>query len=534
MSVEPSVQTPKTFIQHLHSLGFLRHRPIATFDEFEVNELDLTPLKLNVSFFIPFIIPKQLTLEQISVSQITDLWQVVVENFSQGQKINILLISGNVDLQKDDARLVALEEKGVVIWDQKAMQAIVGATDLSAKFKLISKGPLDVMGRGSLSPYVSGRPAVGGRFFGRSNQLRPILAEDSNCTILGNRRIGKTSLLKQIKERLKLKGYRTAEVYGATCSSTDDFVIKLLRELDEFQKAQKVERSPYNATSLPRWIKQMAVKTPVAVFVDELDHILEFDAKQNYELMHTLREIFESNAQCRVFFAGFRRVMSERQSLGSPLFNFTKPIELQGFTQEETYEMVTKPLTHLGIEVMNTDLPKDIFIATAGHPEHIQICCAELIKFYEEKDRVPQAPELISRVLDSTEYKQKVLGAFLSNTNPFEELVCYLLIKDARERINEYEFSPANVREMLETYGDTVNHDVKTILGVINNLSVSGIIVNVGGGAQRYRFSSPMLAEYCRAINIDKSIGDALRKVGVNPDLYFTPAVDEQIHITET
>lgn len=362
------------------------------------------------------------------------------------------------------------------------MQSVVGASDLHAKFKLISKGLLDVVGRDALSPYVSGRPAVGGRFFGRSNLLRQILADDSNCTILGNRRIGKTSLLKEIKEHLKLRGYRTAEVYGATCSSTGDFVIKLLKELNEFQKAQQVAKSPYNATSLPRWIKQMAIKDPVAVLVDELDHILEFDAQQGYGLIHTLREIFESNERCRVFFAGFRRVMSERNTLGSPLFNLTRPIDLQGFSREETYEMVVKPLSHLGIDVADTDLPTHIYLTTAGHPEYIQICCAELIRLYEKNDdRLPLPEELFRRVMDSTEYKQKVMGSFLSNTNPFEQLLCYLLMTEARDSGQNqwYEFGPLDVDRLLKTVGKVI--PLSGIISITSNLMVSGIITRVPG-----------------------------------------------------
>jgi hypothetical protein len=393
------------------------------------------------------------------------------------------------------------------------------------------------MGRGALSPYISGRPAIGGRFFGRSNYLREILARESNCTILGNRRIGKTSLLKEVKEHLKQRGYRTAEVYGATCSTTEDFVIKLLRELDEFQKAQQVVKSPYNATSLPRWVKQIAVKNPVAVFVDELDHILEFDAQQGYKLIHTLREIFESNAQCRVFFAGFRRVMSERQSLGSPLFNFTKPIELQGFSREETYEMVVKPLAHLGLEVADTDLPIHIYLTTAGHPEHIQICCAELIRFYEENnDQLPKPEELVRRVMDSTEYKQKVMGAFLSNTNPFEELLCYLLLAEAIDSGQHqwYEFGPGDVDRVLKTVGKVI--PLREIMSLTANLMVSGIINRVPGERiERYRFTSPLLTEYIANLNLKFCIEKALEKIQkYGTGIYDTMQSDsDSIHDTD-
>jgi hypothetical protein len=533
MSNEQSHQAPKSFIQQLISQGFHRHRPVQTFEDFEIYELDLTSLKLNVQWFIPFIVPRQpSTAEEVGPEQIKQLWHAVSAQFKQHPKLIIFLLQGNAALPKKNPDMEELREKGVVIWDQKVMQAVAGTSDTQARQKLISNKLVEVVGRGAMSPYVSGRPAVGGRFFGRSTQLRQFLPDDSNCTIIGNRRIGKTSLLKEIKERLKLRGYRTAEIYGATVKSTVDFVIQLLNELGEYRKAQQVTKNNFQVTSLPRWVKHIATEDPVAVFVDELDYILEFDAQQQFNLMHTLRAIFETNSQCRIFFAGFRRVMKEKQDMKSPLFNFTKTIELQGFSREETQDMVIKPMSHLGLDVAKTDLPQQIYHMTAGHPEHIQICCAELVGMYEEQNQIPRPGDLISRVLKSTDYKQKVMGAFLSNTNAFEELVCYLLIKEAGGPILNYEFSPARIREMLERYGDKVSHEAKTVDGVISNLSVSGIIVGVPG-SDNYRFASPMLASYCSVLNIDKSIQDSLKKVEKNPDLYHTPAsAEDLIHKT--
>jgi hypothetical protein len=521
MSSEWHFQTPKMFIQHLIEHGFSRHRPVSRFEDYEVHELDLTLLKLNVSFLTPFIIPKHLTdPDGVTSAHIKHLWRSV-ERASKGRrKFTIILAHGRVRPSDSDQTLTEFGEEGVTVWDQMTIQAIADTAGPHEKLRLMGKKLVEAFGRESLSPYVSGRPAVGGRFFGRTHQVRHILADDSNCTILGNRRIGKTSLLKEINERLKLKGFRTAEVYGATCHTTEDFVVKLLGELGEFQKQQQVIRNPYHATSLPRWLKQIAVKGPVAVFVDELDHMLEFDAQQEYTLMNMLREISESNEQCRVFFAGFRRVMSEREMVSSPLFNFTRPIYLGGFSREETYEMVVRPLSHLGIDVTHTDLPPHIHASTAGHPEHIQVFCAELIRSYEETHKLPQEAELITRVMDSPQYKQKVMGAFLSNTNLFEELLCYLLME---ESINSgqhqwYEFRPADVDRVFKTVGVMI--PLRGIMSMMKNLSVSGITKIIpGAGAENYRFSSPLLIEYLRELNLKFCIEKALeriRQLGLN------------------
>jgi hypothetical protein len=512
MSSDWHPQTPGTFIQHLMEQGFSRHSPVITFEDFKVYELDMTRLKLNVGFFFPFVVPRQPPGSgRVTPPQVKQFWQFFEEQFRRHRKITVVLLGGRLDAADDDPDLAELAERGVVVWDQRAMQELADVVDHPTKLRLIGQKLVAVLGRVTLSPYVSGRPAIGGRFFGRSTYLRQILPDGSNCTVIGNRRVGKTSLLKEIKERLKLRGYRTAEVYGGTVGSNVDFVVQTLNELGEYRKAQQVLKNKYHVASLPRWIKQMAAKEPVAIFVDELDHILEFDALQNHELIHLLREIFESNSHCRVFFAGFRQVMKEKQSLGSPLFNFTRPVELQGFSREEAFEMVVKPLAHLGIDVTHTDLPRHIYATTAGQPEHIQIFCAELINLYESTGKMPDTVALVNRVRDSADYKQKVMGAFLSNTNPYEELLCYLLMAEAEHSGQHqwYDFGPVDVDRVLRTTGKVI--PLRDIMSLLVNLMVSGVIQRVPGESiERYRFSSPMLMSYMSHLNLDFCIQKAL------------------------
>jgi len=376
-----------------------------------------------------------------------------------------------------------------------------------------------------LCPYVSGRPAVGGRFFGRTNLVRKLSAGSGCFTIVGNRRIGKTSLLKQIREVLKLQNFRTAEVYGANCWSTEDVVWTLLTGLDQFQKAEHVLSEPQRARHLATYVHNIPnhENRPVAVFVDELDHILEFDSKQKYAVMHLLRETFFGNEFCCIFLAGFRKTTQAMQSIDAAPFNFTKAIELPLFNREETYGMVIKPLTHLGIKIdSNSDLPEVIFRESGGHPELIQIQCTELIQFVEKHKKIPSGDELLSHVINTPEFKQKVHGTFLANTNDFEELVCYLLIDDVEraDHPSDYEFGHEDVYRVLRKVD--IRNSNSDISGLISNLKSSGIITQVTGRTEKYRFSAPQLVNYCVGINLKFSIENALERANSSDDTLWS------------
>ena len=517
MSSPLGYQPPGAFITHLTKVGFRRHGPVASVDDFEIHNLDLTSLNLDVGILVPFLVSKRLSGHPIVKQE--QLVEVLADldkaTKTLQKKLAILTIGGKL-MQLDPSIMDDLRVLNVAVIDRSTIDAICNTEDFGTRAKAISAVLVDFLGRESLSPYVSGRPAIGGRFFGRSTLVERMISSAGNFTIIGNRRIGKTSLLKEIRERLKLKGVRTGEIYGATCSSTADVAYKLLQSLGRFREAEHVLTDPKRAMNLASYVHKIPdiEKVPmVAVFIDELDRILEFDAKQNNEVLHLLRETFEGNPFCRVFLAGFRKVMEVARSMEAPGFNFTATKELLVFNGDETYEMVTRPLSRLGIEVANTDLPAAIYKETGGHPELIQIHCASIVRYFQTYKKVPAGVDLLTDVFENEEYRQKVFGAFLANTNPLEALLCYLLIDDADkgQRPAEYEFGPKEVSRVLKQ--KDISLGIPKIADIITHLKVSGIIAKAPGTSDRYQFSAPQLVNYCIGMDLDFCIEDQLERV---------------------
>jgi CHAT domain-containing protein len=507
---------PGAFVTHLIKNGFKRYGPVETVGDFEIHNLDLTSLKLDVGILTPFLIWKPLSGHGVVQSEQLAAVLLGLHSLTEvrQKKCFVLTIGGKL-IRIDPPILEEFGLLGVAIMDRATMDEAMGTAKVAEKRRLLSAPLVKFLGRELLSPYVSGRPALGGRFFGRSSLVRRILPSAGNFTIIGNRRIGKTSLLKELKERLKLENVLTAEIYGATCSSTMEVGYKLLHALGLFREAEHLQIYPRQVSNLPAQIHRISMdkQRPVAIFIDELDHILEFDAQHGYELLHLLRETCEGNQHCRVFLAGFRKVMEVAQSFAAPLFNFTMPIELPLFNQEEAYEMVTTPLEHLGIQVSNTDLPDAVYRETGGHPELIQIHCAEIIRFVQAAQRVPTEADLLMNVFNTPEYKQKVLSTFLANIDPYEELLCYLLMSDAEQvgQTANYKFGPADVHRVLEPVG--VSLTAQEITGVLTNLKVSGVISHVPDAREKYRFCAPRLISYSMELKLEISIKNALDKV---------------------
>ena len=92
-----------------------------------------------------------------------------------------------------------------------------------------------------LTPYETSKPVSGSRFFGRDLELRRILqGSTSNFAIMGIRRIGKTSLLREIERRLRADAQESDDeraqqrIIVMDCSaiaSPHDFVREVVRKL---------------------------------------------------------------------------------------------------------------------------------------------------------------------------------------------------------------------------------------------------------------------------------------------------------------
>jgi hypothetical protein len=508
-------QPPGAFITHLMKCGFKRYGPVNTVDDFEVHNLDLTSLQLDVGILVPFVISKRLSGYQIINSE--QLGKVLpdVLNLTQKSQRKFVVLTVGGKLTSIEERLVEdMGLSGIAAMDWSTINRVLETNDQETKAKLLSAALVRYLGREALSPYVTGSPAIGGRFFGRSSLIKTIVPTAGNFTIIGNRRIGKTSLLKEIKHRLRLQNFITAEVYGTNCGSTSDVVHRILQSLGKPREAERVYYEPQRASGLPTQVHSVgeAQKRPVAVFIDEVDRILEFDEEQDYQVLHLLRETFEGTSSCRVFLAGFRKVMEASQSISSPLFNFTRPIELPLFSRQETFEMVIKPLERMGIAISTTSLPEAIYQETSGHPELIQIYCSAIIRVMHDHNQVPSATELVNRVFNTGEYKRRVLGT-LVNANPHEQLLCYLLMLDAQRTTltADYSFEPKDVHRVLSRVG--INLEVGEIAAIIINLKVSGIISRAAGNQERYRFSAARLVDYCSALNLESLIEQAMERV---------------------
>jgi hypothetical protein len=514
---------PSSFIKHLiEKREIPRHRTKTTDGEFESHFLDLSVLKLNVSLFTPFISWAKISGYRSVAYELLEqaLPELEAKARASTAPFAVFVVGGRVHPAPSDELVRLFGKKSIALMDLETIQAVVNAPDRAKAWRELSATLVKYLGRDALSPYLPGRPAFGGRFFGRLDHLNKAAASyGSNVTIMGNRRIGKTSLLNEIRSRLvrDKDNVRTATVYGNKCHSTYDVCKEILEQLRP-DLSNRLMLEPHLLDNLSTQVTVLPEKRneDVAVFIDELDHVLEFDSRQGYALLHKLRATFE-HERCRVFFAGFRRVMEAKSRLDTPLYNFTQSLYLAGLSKNETLDMINEPLLRLGVPIPES-LTGVIVTETNGRPDLVQLFCAKVLEFYRNHGRAPDAQRLIDEMLSDQTFMDSVYSTFVKNTNSAERLACFALIRYAMKtspNVEDYHFELKDLDAALKRVGARLQlPELETLAA---NLHTGGIITQLQAGRRKYKFAIRRLPDFCTRSDLDFLIEKAREDFDADP-----------------
>lgn len=364
-----------------------------------------------------------------------------------------------------------------------------------------------------LAPYEISRPVTGPRFFGREGDLRKILhGGDSNYAVMGIRRIGKSSLLREIERRMQeqiLEGggdeEATQRIYYRDCvslSSTLDFMQAMVRQFHPQEQA-RLENRLY-PLFFADFARRMAKRYggPLVLLLDEFDNLLRAEFF-GAGLLDQLRAA-SNEGHCRFIFAGFRELLNESSRHDSPFFNFTKPLRLKEFSREDAAAMIILPLENLRVRLdSREEMVSRIFELTSGQPNLIQFYCSYLVDKLERSDERRLSPADLEGFHSDENFRAFLTNTFMDNTDHLEKAIVFSLLL-ADEKLGGG-FDLERIDAALQACG------VEQLLGDIERgcrtLELAGIFTKQGW---RYQFAVPAFPSIMRA---NYNIKYLLRKI---------------------
>lgn len=441
--------------------------------------LDLSEWKLRLSDRSPLIRVEARHLEQFDDDTIVSGIEAVILNQRFQDRVPILIVEGrSAELRE----LVKLRLPFSVILDEDDVRQITTGT-------ITAKRMLDLISQqlpiSALSPYEISSPVIGNCFFGREYEIRTILNHPkTNYVIIGVRRIGKTSLLLEMRRRMSDIGDQ--RVFFFDCSdfnSTDDYIRAVTTEV-----AIK-ERERMNLQQFPHFLRRRSVRgrKPLTIFLDEVDRLIEFDRRENWTLLRVLRSS-AMQGYCRYILSGFREVVEECLRVETPLFNFVTELPLSNMSRDETRRLITVPMQNMGVSIgREGDVISQIFEETAGHPNFVQYYCYSLVQLMDREGRRQVGPNDLALLYEDQEFERYVFRTFSSNTTELEKAIIYSLVN--REQFTARDIDVAlKKRKVRRVTGQQLEQ-------ACDSLRMAGILDKQG---QSFHFATPILPRMLR------------------------------------
>jgi hypothetical protein len=486
-------QAAPEFLQFLESTLNYQMRMHQELLGYQVYLVDLSEWKLRFSDRTPFIWVRAADIAALDTRGLVQSLLDVVKSRDLADRNPVVLLDGP---GREIEAAFRSSFMPILVLDQEAQDAVRASRRPTAELleRLTAQMELSL-----LVPYETSKPVTGSRFFGRESEVRRIAAStDGNFAIMGIRRIGKTSLMREIERQLREQAQERKDadalqrILFMDCSamrSPNDFVQEVVRRL----RAQELPRlaSKQYPIYFPDFLHRMAQRYngPLIFFLDEFDRVLTWH-RDDDTLLNALRASSIQN-DSRYILGGFREVMRAFSDLDSPLYNFARPVRLKEFTHEQTAAMVTGPLEKLGVRFdRRNDIINRIYDETAAQPNLIQFYCSILVERLDRRHTRVITVDSLNGVYSNEDFRAFILSTFMDNTTHLEKAVVFAVVACDQ---NCDPFGVETIDALLEKRGIQV--PLSDLDRACRNLELAGTLTLRG---RHFRFATPIFPRLLR------------------------------------
>lgn len=259
------------------------------------------------------------------------------------------------------------------------------------------------------NPYVVGTPLQTGSplFFGREDLVQFIhtnlsASHRNNLVLIGQRRTGKTSLLKQLPARLD-DNYLPVYLDGQTLGldpGLPNFFLTLATEITfaledrgfemdppELEDFQDSPLAAFERDFLAR-VRGLIGNRHLLIMFDEFEELEAAVQRGNLEssIFGFLRHLIQHSPDLSVIFCGTHRIEELAADYWNILFNISLYQHIAFLDREEALRLIQEPVAGFGMRYDDLALDK-MWRVTAGHPYFLQLLCHSLVNRHNKTAR---------------------------------------------------------------------------------------------------------------------------------------------------
>jgi len=333
------------------------------------------------------------------------------------------------------------------------------------------------------NPFIAGSWVRAENFFGRSETLREVLEGERNSLwVVGARRLGKTSLLKELEYRVQeSRETPFAGLYWDLQGSADarglaDSLLGSVEDSEAFRRASDVSVESLEGLSVADMLTTLVRRTVrsgwrLLLLVDEAEEFLTV-ARMDAGVLPRLRRVFQKGPEVRTIFTSTKRLarIDERTDFATSPFlqGFIPPVYLTPLADDECRTLLAQGR-------FSEEDVRVIMERTANHPFLVQLIASRLFESHD-----------LAATLDQVADDEMVANFFSVDFQTLEPRERLLLEEASRE-------GSRTRKELALVAGDTEDGVEPALFG----LTKMGYIA---GDGERYRIGNWFFDRWLRRV----------------------------------
>ena len=375
------------------------------------------------------------------------------------------------------------------------------------------------------NPFNTGSPAEPDRFFGREPILKTIFTflekdETQNTFLInGQRRIGKTSILKKVKCEILTKGY--SPVYFDLQDKAEKYLYEVLFDLMEkmnleldIENELTIEDFKKDHTIFEKkYLKKLLDSNrKIVLLFDEFDVLgdkktLAEDEKTRQlayvSFVPYLKVLIENKLKIKFIFV-IGRSLDDLAEYYSSITKFTQTLILSYFEEDDSRKLI-ESLTKNSIEFVPETIKK-IHEVTHGYPYFLQCLSSVLFDIANRENRTNVLPEEVERHLpEAMAMYEGGLVWFWSGFKPEEKAYLYVI---ANLEDNNLPTTEENITEQFKKF--KINTFLPKMFDVLSKLGDAKIILTKD---KNYFIAVPYIQKWIATKHSEVDFQKELQKV---------------------
>lgn len=338
-------------------------------------------------------------------------------------------------------------------------------------------------------------------FFGRTAIISKLTGTHENQVIIGPRKIGKSSLLYQVKENLARFG-KTPALVGCDGKASEQEIISTIFE------AMKIRDDKCTYESMEKNLN--AFEEPPVIILDEYDARIQWELfsiengkefGKEQSLSWRLRAL-AGQGKIRLILAGYYMVFLSLRETKHPFFNlFEEPIILGPLEEKEIHQLLTVPMERLGI-TYDGDALETLKKYTANIPYLAQWQARSILESLDKNEDLKKAGKITVDMVKQAVMQANGIISHLYGTissaarRPIEEL--FFL-----DHMKSDVVTGEEIKIWLKKYDPYIRDDVFS--DIVTEMMLAGVIFREPSQKNSYRVLSPEIRHLIvQSVNVEE------------------------------